>query len=380
MGLHKARREILGLDIIRFFSAVLVVGYHFGFIFWFSAAPAGRIMQLPSLAGDQLPAVWFGFVGVQIFFVISGFVISYSAERANAFEFFRDRFVRLAPCLWICATLSLLIHLMFAIDGPIFRSYLKEITFYPFGPWLDIGYLAAFLGGVSLLYQAYSIGSRCGVFGWSGDCSGWQRDWRTAQLTLLDHGCFFAVGVFLWLWLLKERAVSHLWWVLPAVIACVVQIVGCYDHAHRDGHLVGYRGPSSLWVPILVWAGGVLAIVASVRFNAVIRAACGDRIARFIRLIGLSTYPLYLVHFILAGAIVWALYRAGVGLSVAIWSAGFAVVAVSFVIVLFFEPPLKFLLRRLLNQAGAALSASIPRLNFLFVPAAAVVRERPQER
>ncbi len=138
MGSHKARREILGLDIIRFFSAVLVVGYHFGFIFWFSAAPAGQIMQLPSLAGDQLPSVWFGFIGVQIFFVISGFVISYSAERSNAFEFFRDRFVRLAPCLWICATLSLFIYVIFDIDGSKFRGYLKEITFYPFGPWLDI--------------------------------------------------------------------------------------------------------------------------------------------------------------------------------------------------------------------------------------------------
>jgi hypothetical protein len=79
-----------------------------------------------------------------------------------------------------------------------------EISFYAcvfvllsVGGFAWIGYLAAFLGGVSLLYQVYSIGSRCGVFGWSGDCSGWQRDWRTAQLTLLDHGCFFAVGVFL---------------------------------------------------------------------------------------------------------------------------------------------------------------------------------------
>lgn len=113
---------------------------------------------------------------------------------------------------------------------------------------------------------------------------------------------------------------------------------------------------------------------------SVIRAACGDRVASFVRLTGLATYPLYLVHFVLAGVVVWALYRAGVGLSLAIWSAGFAVVAVSFVIVLVFEPPLKFLLRRLLNQAGAALSASIPRLNFLFVPATAVVQERPQEQ
>jgi peptidoglycan/LPS O-acetylase OafA/YrhL len=407
MKLHKAQREILGLNIIRFFSAVLVVGYHFGFMFWLPDVPAGRIMQLPRLAGDQLPAVWFGFIGVQIFFVISGFVISYSAERSNAFEFFRDRFVRLAPCLWICATLSLFIYFIFAIDGPIFRSYLKEITFYPFGPWLDIvvwtlgveisfyacifvllsmgrfaqiGYLAAYLGVASLLYQAFSIGMHCDVLAWTGDCSGWRREWRTGELTLLDHGSFFSVGIFLWLWLVKGRPVSHLWWVLPAAIACVVQIVGCYGHAYRAGHLVGYHGPYSPWLPVMMWAVGVLAIVASVRFNAEIKAACGDRMSRFIRLIGLSTYPLYLVHVVSAGVIVWALYKIGVGLTVAIWSAGFAVVALSFVIVLAFEPPLKFLLRRLLNQAGTALSASIPRLNFLFVPATAVVQERPQER
>ena len=405
MKLHKMRREILGLDIIRFLSAVLVIGFHFGFIFWLPDVPAGRIMQLPSLASAQLPAVWFGFIGVQIFFVISGFVISFSAEGSNAFEFFRDRFVRLAPCLWICATLSLLIDFIFGIDGPIFSSYLREITFFPFGPWLDvvvwtlgieiafyacvfvllsigrfawIEYLAAYLGGASLFYQAYSIGTRCDVLAWSGDCSGWFSVSRTNELTLLDHGCFFSVGVFLWLWLVKGRSISQLWWIGPASVACVVQILGFSVYAHRAGHLVGYHGPYSPWVPVLIWAGGVLAIVASVRFNAVIRAACGDRVASFVRLIGLSTYPLYLVHYVSAGAIVWALYKVGVGLSVAIWSAGFAMVALSFVIVLVFEPPLKLLLRSILNQAGAALSASIPRLKFLFVPAAAAVQKRPQ--
>ena len=407
VGSHKAPRQILGLDLLRFLAAVLVIGFHFGFIFWLPDVPAGRILRLPSLASGQPPAVWFGFIGVQIFFVISGFVISYSAEGVSAFQFFRDRFVRLAPCLWICATLSLFIYVIFDIDRSTFGSYLREITFFPFGPWLDvvvwtlgieiafyacvlvllsvgrfawIGYLAAYLGAASLAYQAFSIATRCDVLAWRGDCSGWFSVSRINELTLLDHGCFFSVGVFLWLWLVKDWSLRKLWWVVPAATACVVQILGFSVYTHRAGHLVGYHGPYSPWVPVLIWAVGVLAIVMSVRFNAVIRTTFGDRIASFLRLIGLSTYPLYLVHYVSAGAIVWALYKLGAGLSVAIWSAGFALVALSFIIVLVFEPLLKYPLRRFLNHAGEALSASNPRLNFLFAPSAGSLPEQPQKR
>ncbi len=121
---------------------------------------------------------------------------------------------------------------------------------------------------------------------------------------------------------------------------------------------------------------GVLAIVASVRFNSVLRTTCGDRVASFVRLIGYRPTPLYLVHYVSAGAIVWALYKLGVDLSVAIWSAGFALVALSFFIVLVCEPPLKYALRGLLNRAGEALSASIPGSTSFFHAACHLCRFR----
>lgn len=56
----------------------------------------------------------FGPIGVDIFFIISGFVIcaSYYAKHKTAPEFARDRFIRVIPVYWALTTLALLIFLV----------------------------------------------------------------------------------------------------------------------------------------------------------------------------------------------------------------------------------------------------------------------------
>ena len=52
----------------------------------------------------------FGWIGVQIFFVISGIVIANSAQSATPFRFAVSRFLRLYPAAWIAAAIICLLH------------------------------------------------------------------------------------------------------------------------------------------------------------------------------------------------------------------------------------------------------------------------------
>ena len=98
-GTARIERQIYGLDLIRFCAALLVVGHHLGFMIW--------VRNIADMHYRYLgPYTWAGWTGVEIFFVLSGFVIAYSADRASASSFARSRFVRLYPAAWICSSIT----------------------------------------------------------------------------------------------------------------------------------------------------------------------------------------------------------------------------------------------------------------------------------
>jgi peptidoglycan/LPS O-acetylase OafA/YrhL len=116
-----------------------VVIYHLGFWGVFGAEGILNHLLHSSYIGDLLaPFSFFGWVGVEIVFVISGFVVAYSAEGATAFSFFRSRFVRLMPGVWICSTLA--IPAAFFVDrlngATIAKLYVKSMVLFPHGQWI----------------------------------------------------------------------------------------------------------------------------------------------------------------------------------------------------------------------------------------------------
>lgn len=117
-------RHYSGLDLVRFVAGV--AGFHLGYWAW-RDAPSPLLPAISSW-------VAFGWVGVEVFFVISGFVIAKSAANKTVTQFIKSRAKRLYPAVWICATIT-------AVRSPTtIKSYLRSITLFPLGPWVSIVY------------------------------------------------------------------------------------------------------------------------------------------------------------------------------------------------------------------------------------------------
>lgn len=119
--------RVPGLDLLRLVAVAAVVFYHYGF--W---GPASR--DVPQVALPYLASyAQYGFLGVPVFFIISGFVIAYSAEGRTPVGFAIARFSRIYPTFLFCMTLTFAIVLL--LGGPHF-----EVTF---AQWLANLFVAA---------------------------------------------------------------------------------------------------------------------------------------------------------------------------------------------------------------------------------------------
>jgi peptidoglycan/LPS O-acetylase OafA/YrhL len=111
------------LDGLRALAIILVAGFHY-----FRAVPA----FVPY--GDRFSSfflVKYGYLGVELFFMISGFVIAMTLETCNdPIQFLYKRFYRLWPPLAICATLT---FVLVRISGSPFSTEANQtaINFLP---------------------------------------------------------------------------------------------------------------------------------------------------------------------------------------------------------------------------------------------------------
>ncbi len=101
-GAHRVNE----IDLLRFVAALLVVLFHYAFRGY--AADDYSQMPFPELA----PAAKYGYLGVQLFFLISGFVILMTASSGSLQKFVVSRIVRLYPAYWVCCTATFLFILM----------------------------------------------------------------------------------------------------------------------------------------------------------------------------------------------------------------------------------------------------------------------------
>ena len=341
-----------GLDAVRFFAALLVVVLHYG-----------DIINPRFTSGVILRGSWFGYIGVEIFFVISGVVIANAASAESAVAFLKSRVLRLYPAVWICATISLLLQMLSRPPSSLLLLYISTLSLVPRLEKLDVVYWTlavemAFYGGVFVLLaiRRFSLLPALAAFltFYSGIFVSWlclydmnalppslslarfvSHD-TTVNMLLLQHGCLFAVG--LWLWLLARRV--SLVRMAGLGLACLFSMAKIsatgIEVLRRHG-----SGLQDLWVPEVIWLAAV-ALIALSLFRP------KSRPIRALRSVGLMTYPLYLVHMSIGVAVITAL--AGLSKVGALISAIVLSIGIAWLVSLYGEPTIRNILKPLLDR------------------------------
>lgn len=314
----RAKNHLFGLDILRFWAALAVCLNHFA---TYSREAAVVTPNLELRAFPRLALLeHIGAVGVQIFFVISGFVIAYSASsrkgHSGAAAFATARLWRLVPALWLS---SLIGFAALWINGTrfldLFPMLTKSLFLLPVAPHIDgviwtlmvevvfyvmIGLSIRIFGTAPLVQIALGLGVASGLYLillLSSKLSGWtileqNLRWFPFTLFLLRHGVFFALGMLIWARELEAQKINPAWFVLMGCFG-VIEIWFAMQHELPD-----------FLVALFIFAAAMRFFLWSIRWT-------GEwPYQPLLRWLGDLSYPLYLNHFT-------------IGMSITYWMADF---------------------------------------------------------
>ncbi|MFH8502392.1 acyltransferase family protein [Streptomyces flaveolus] len=294
-----APARLRALDGLRLVAALMVAAYHYG-------GRGGSVTDAwGSSAQFQFPTLHtffaYGCLGVQVFFVISGFVICMSGWGRSLTSFIASRASRLLPAYWAAV---ILVTAVFALPVVVYEAVspsdaLVNLTMLqqPLGAdrvlgvcwtlWVEVRFYALFALCVVL---PGANRRRVLMF-----CAGWLLAAALAQaaheplleLVLMpEYAPFFVGGVGLYL-VHRDRRDAHAWGLVAAGF-----LIGQH-YAVRD--LWNATDPNAFahrttFGIVLVVAFGFLA-VAAVALGWLNRANW-----RWLTVAGALTYPFYLVH------------------------------------------------------------------------------------
>ncbi len=264
-------RRVPELDLLRFIAALAVMLFHF--TSWEHIDTPFRL----------------GWLGVPLFFMISGFVILWSASGTTAERFLASRASRLYPSFWVCATLTALINL----DQVTLTQWLANMTLAHFVlkiPSLNDVYWTLFVE-----IKFYVLVFALLLFGQVRHVERWALGMLAASfvpvfdlLTLGDYGALFLTGIFLFLIWRDGPSAIRLGAFLVAATAGTLQMTT--DTWLSNYNVEGQGGAAML----AMLACNLAMLVVALRW---VPLKAG------FYFLGSLTYPLYLIHAPLAHAL-----------------------------------------------------------------------------
>jgi len=368
----KPKRDYLyTLDILRFSCALLVLFFHLGYSTWQERSGAAEIVN-GSYTIPEGTLFWFGWVGVQLFFVISGYVIANSAQSATPYTFIRSRLHRLLPAAWVCASLSLVIAILFDTRpmGDLAVRYINSIFLVPTGPWIEGVYwtlaLEVFFYLVVFLFIACNAASRILLFAKALSLLSattilaafvlratdldhpafWSFYEGLGKRLLLVHGVFFGIGIYLQQNQQNGTKLTSPYFLIAVTAAALQIYLGATNPSIPDSLFmlngVLLRTP---WLPLGTFFTFLILIHSSPKLNKYYNNASPVTLS-ILRTLGLSTYPLYLAHFTFGVILISVLTSLEISPFISFVISCLTIIALSIFIATTLEPAALRILRR----------------------------------
>jgi peptidoglycan/LPS O-acetylase OafA/YrhL len=284
------------LDFVRFLAAALVVMVHF-----FATGPLRGATGYPVAHGPIADFVSLGYVGVCLFFMISGFVISISAEKATPQRFLAARFTRIMPGFVICMTISAVaLNLLGAPGAPGIAGWFANLTLLPQifghgfvdGVYWSLVYEVVFYGWIALFVWLGWFDKRLPLicWAWVAIAAADRLLFHSAvaeRLFVTEFTGFFVIGLAIYL-LERRNGGWNAIALLTAGVLLGVDGLSTFGIPYVDSVAVG--DAPSLQVRVLC----TITMLAIVTFA--LTAPQVKKAARTGVVLGGISYPLYLLH------------------------------------------------------------------------------------
>jgi peptidoglycan/LPS O-acetylase OafA/YrhL len=309
---------------MRIAAAAAVVTYHYLYLFLNNGDMVAHLSASPTV---QLIAAH-GYLGVELFFMISGYVIALSAEGRTRTEFAAARFARLWPTFVLC--LAITVTLLTVVGKtPSLSTVVANLTMLPRllrQPYVDGAYWSLMIEIVFYVAIAAIVISndfvrrlRLFIAAWLAVAIAGTAIGRMPMVTVaLEYAPFFSIGVAVFL--LRRAGGSRFDWALLVVATVTALFFAAEQVARSPAFEVA---PRPLAVILIVAASAALVYVAPA-------ISLGPRAAHAAFVLGGISYPLYLLHSVVGTALANALPPLW-GIA-AIAAAAIAIFALSYVI------------------------------------------------
>lgn len=335
------------IDLLRFLAAFAVVFFHYSFRGY--AADAMSVMPYPLLASVSK----YGYLGVELFFIISGFVILMTAANGSLQSFVISRIVRLYPAFWVCCTLTFLVTI--TLGKPRFHAtivnYLVNMTMlsgFVGVPSLDGAYWSLFveIRFYLLVACALAIGrvhqAQTMILFWLVASVGLEL-WPIGILRsvlITDYAAYFIAGAACFLIWSKGASSLRVAIVVIAWLLATVQSITALKRF--EDHYQTSMNPSI--VAGIVTAFFIAMMLVSLKCTGPLRLGSW-------RLAGGITYPLYLLHERI-GFIVFNKAYPAVNSHLLFWSTLCSVLGLALAVHVFVERRVSSPFKAALNKLG----------------------------